>query len=96
MHYFYKRRFGVKISSKMRKNLASSVLALGFLIPNLGGQSTPSGPLSTSEMRRTYPGGRDDSDLTVQTLRKITRKGDDAESHYSGHVEPVEDSSGGE
>lgn len=47
---------------------------------------------TTSSSRRIYPGGRDDSDLTVQTARKITRKGDDVEIDYHGPAsdEPTE------
>lgn len=42
---------------------------------------------STSQMRRSYVGGKDDSDLTVQTLRKITRKGEEVEPEYQGYGE---------
>jgi len=29
---------------------------------------------SISSIKRTYPGGRDDSDLTVQPIKRITKK----------------------
>ena len=40
----------------------------------------------TALNRRAYPGGRDDSDLTVQPLKKIERKDqeEDVEQYESG------------
>ncbi len=48
---------------------------------------------TATQSRRNYPGGKDDSDLTVQTLRKITRKGEDLDPEYQGHGEPLEEGS---
>ncbi|MDZ4676255.1 MAG: hypothetical protein SGI74_01995 [Oligoflexia bacterium] len=41
---------------------------------------------SRSAVRRAYPGGRDDSDLTVQTLRQVSKKEGEADHE---NYEPV-------
>ena len=48
-------------------------------------QADQSEVLSISSIKRTYPGGRDDSDLTVQTLKRITKK--ETEDH---NIDPEE------
>ena len=47
-----------------------------LLISGMGAiaQADQSEVLSISSIKRTYPGGRDDSDLTVQALKRITKK----------------------
>lgn len=46
-----------------------------------------------SASKRLYPGGLDDSDLTVQVLKKITKK-DDSTGDYHDHDGDVEFNAG--
>ena len=52
-------------------------------------QTQGTAPSTAAQFRRTYLGGKDDSDLTVQNLRTITRKGDMEAEDFSS-VEPSE------
>ena len=47
---------------------------------------------SSQLQRRAYPGGRDESDLTVQPHKTVTRKQVDSEAGFE--AEPEVDSSG--
>lgn len=53
-------------------------------------------PQTAPEFRRVYPGAKDDSDLTVQVLKPVTRKGGDIEAEDFSSVEPPEEENGGE
>ena len=54
-----------------------------------GSQNAPS---SSALQRRAYPGGRDESDLTVQPHKRITKKQQDSEAGLE--AEPDVNSSG--
>lgn len=71
---------------KLTVIFALGVVSLMYLAES---EAQTNGP-TTSSVRRTYPGGKDDSDLTVQSVRKITRKGDDVEVDYHVSSEPSE------
>ncbi len=49
-------------------------------------------PVTVIELRKNYPGAKDDSLLTVQNLKPITRKGEDIEAEDFSSVEPTDDS----
>ncbi len=67
------------------------LLAVFTLALSPGLAEVNSKPQSASEFRRTYPGSKDDSDLTVQVLRPITRKGSDIDKEDFSSVEPAPD-----
>jgi hypothetical protein len=89
MCHLYRRGIRVEIGTEVKKTPVT-VLRIGLtVVPMLlcgagamaqatqseGPQGfSPQGFSSISSIKRTYPGGRDDSDLTVQSLKRITKK----------------------
>ncbi|MBK9293469.1 MAG: hypothetical protein IPM57_03355 [Oligoflexia bacterium] len=61
-----------------------------FLFLNLLAVFAFSQEPSFTQARRTYAGGKDDSDLAVQLQRKFTRKGGEIEVDYQGYGESGE------
>jgi hypothetical protein len=102
MCYFYRRGVRVEIGTALKKTPVTvlRVLRIGLTVVPLSllmllcgtagamAQANQGEVPSISSIKRTYPGGRDDSDLTVQTLKRITKKetvdqaGDPEEGDY--------------
>jgi hypothetical protein len=59
------------------------MIALFFSAPESRAEETTR--VTSIQIRKNYPGGIDESDLTVQPAKRITRKGEELETeHYDG------------
>jgi hypothetical protein len=97
LRYFYKRRVCAKISDEMMMKLAILTLITvlgGLTVAHADDQKTNSQVIASSStlQRRAYPGGRDESDLTVQPHKRITKKQQDSEAGFE--AEPDTTTSG--
>ena len=88
MRHFYRRGFCPEAGDPLMSFRFALVLLVGALSIASAAQESSGGnraPLSSSSiMRKAYPGGRDESDLTVQPHKRITKKEAQGDESFEG------------